>query len=106
VTGLLVGGLTASGAVLVTVLDLAPPGWPAALLSQPAAWSIPLALASSVVVSLVTPSQVPPHVARIMVRLHTPEAVDVDRRTDATARRVSGTAERRATDRTSPPAHR
>jgi cation/acetate symporter len=88
VAGLLVGGLSASCAVLATVLHLAPQGWPAALLAQPAAWSIPLALTTSVLVSLATPSTVPSHVARIMVRLHTPEAVDVDRRMmSPTARR-------------------
>jgi len=102
VAGLLVGGLSASAAVLATVLHLAPAGWPSALMAQPAAWSIPLALATSVVVSLATPSKVPPHVARIMVRLHTPETVDVDRRMAPTARRATGAAERNVTNRTSP----
>ncbi|HET8615792.1 MAG TPA: cation acetate symporter [Actinomycetales bacterium] len=106
VSGLLVGGLTASAAVLTTVLHLAPPGWPAALMAQPAAWSIPLALLTSVVVSLATPSRVPAHVARIMVRLHTPESVHVDRRVASTARRSPGTAERGVGDRTSRPGDR
>jgi cation/acetate symporter len=102
VSGLLVGGFAASAAVLATVLHLAPSGWPAALMAQPAAWSIPLGLLTSVVVSLATPSKVPPHVARIMVRLHTPESVHVDRRVASTARRAPGTAERAANDRTAP----
>ena len=106
VAGLLVGGLSASAAVLATVLHLPPAGWPSALLAQPAAWSIPLALTTSVVVSLATPSKVPPHVARIMVRLHTPEVVDVDRRVAPTARRAEATADRSGADRTSPPARR
>jgi cation/acetate symporter len=102
VVGLLVGGLSASAAVLATVLHLPPPGWPAALLAQPAAWSIPLALLTSVVVSLLTPGTVPANVARIMVRLHTPEAVEVDRRVGPTVRRVAATVDRRPRDRTSP----
>ena len=54
-------------------------GWVAALVSQPAAWTMPLAFATVVVVSLLTPGRIPRGVARSMVRLHTPETVDVDR---------------------------
>ncbi len=45
------------------------------LLGQPAAWTVPLALATMVVVSLLTRSRVPGHAGRFMVRLHTPETV-------------------------------
>ena len=48
-----------------------------AVLSQPALVTVPLAFATMVGVSLVTSR--PLHVARTMVRLHTPEAVMVDR---------------------------
>jgi cation/acetate symporter len=54
-------------------------GWGAVLLGQPAAWSVPLAFGTMVGVSLATRSRVPAHVHRFMVRLHTPEAVALDR---------------------------
>jgi len=53
-------------------------GW-AVLLAQPAAWSVPLAFAVMVVVSLLTPGSVPAHTSRLLVRLHTPEALELDR---------------------------
>jgi Na+(H+)/acetate symporter ActP len=46
---------------------------------QPAAWSVPSALATMIVVSRLTRDSVPPHSGRFMVRLHTPEAVDLQR---------------------------
>ncbi|GAA4350252.1 sodium/solute symporter [Angustibacter luteus] len=78
-TGLAVGGGLASIAVLVTMIGGTRAGWSGALLAQPAAWTVPLAFAVMVGVSLATPRTVPPHVARTMVRLHAPESVDVDR---------------------------
>ena len=77
--GLAVGGALASAAVLVTMVGGVREGWVGALLAQPAAWTVPAAFAVSVVVSLLTPRTTPAHVARTMVRLHTPEDVDVDR---------------------------
>ena len=49
------------------------------LLTRPAAWSVPLAIAVMVGVSLATRRTVPAHTPRLMVRLHTPEAVVLDR---------------------------
>jgi Na+(H+)/acetate symporter ActP len=77
--GMLVGGGCAGGAVLATLLGVAPTGWPGTLLAQPAAWTVPLAFLTMVLVSLATPRRVPRHAARTMVRLHTPEAVQLDR---------------------------
>ncbi len=72
-TGLVVGGALAVGAITAaTTLPLH--GWPAALLAQPAAWAMPIALLSMIVVSRATPHRLHPGVARIMIRLHTPEA--------------------------------
>ncbi len=72
-TGLAVGGALAVGAITAaTTLDLT--GWPDALLAQPAAWAMPLALLTMVVVSRATADRLHPGVARIMIRLHTPEA--------------------------------
>jgi cation/acetate symporter len=77
--GLIVGGVTAIGAVIVRVLSSPLHGWAGALIGQPAAWTMPLAFGAIVLVSKLTPSRVPLGTARSMVRLHTPEAVDVDR---------------------------
>lgn len=76
--GLLLGGTAASAAIVVsTLVELT--GWPAALLSQPAAWAMPLSLATMVIVSRRTQHRLPAGVDRIMIRLHTPESVGVRR---------------------------
>jgi cation/acetate symporter len=77
--GLLAGGGLASMAVIGTILGGELTGWPAALLAQPAAWTVPLAFGVMVIVSLLTQSRVPAGVARTMVRLHAPEGLDLDR---------------------------
>ena len=46
---------------------------------QPAAWSVPAALLTMVLVSRLTRDRVPAHADRFMVRLHTPEALVLDR---------------------------
>ena len=56
-----------------------PAGWAGALLAQPAAWTVPVAFVVMVVVSRLTRGRIPPHVARTMVRLHTPEILNLDR---------------------------
>jgi cation/acetate symporter len=61
------------------LLTNATTGWTAVLLGQPAAWSVPASLAAMVVVSRVTRARIPVHAGRFMVRLHTPEAVDLQR---------------------------
>ncbi|MGP3912465.1 cation acetate symporter [Nonomuraea sp. NBC_00507] len=76
--GLFVGGGLACAAVLATITG-APSGFTAALLAQPAAWTVPIAFAVMVAVSFLTPHRVPSGVARTMVRLHTPENLDLDR---------------------------
>jgi cation/acetate symporter len=75
--GLIVGGSLASTAVLLTVSGTVRGGWPATLLSQPAAWTVPVAFSVMVLVSLCTPR--PAGVGPIMVRLHAPEALDLNR---------------------------
>jgi cation/acetate symporter len=77
--GLVVGGSAAIAAVLVNVIGPPHGGWAGALVGQPAAWTMPLAFATVIGVSKLTPQRVPAGTARSMVRLHTPEAVDVDR---------------------------
>jgi len=77
--GLAVGGVGCGIAVVRTFLAPEGTGWTATLLAQPAAWTVPLAFAAMIAGSLLTPGRRPPHVTRFMVRLHTPEAVEVDR---------------------------
>jgi cation/acetate symporter len=79
VAGLLVGGLGSGIAVAWTLAASHSPGWTTALLGQPAAWSVPASFLTMVVVSRLTRSSVPAHAGRFMVRLHTPEAVDLQR---------------------------
>ncbi|GAA1780357.1 cation acetate symporter [Nostocoides veronense] len=50
-------------------------GWLAALIARPAAWTAPLAFATMVIVSHLTPSRRPPHTNRTLNRLHTPESL-------------------------------
>jgi Na+(H+)/acetate symporter ActP len=73
--GLLAGGGLATAAVTATIAGVDRGGWSGALLAQPAAWTVPLAFAVMVGVSLATPRRVAPGVARTMVRLHAPESV-------------------------------
>ncbi|MCF6474124.1 cation acetate symporter [Nonomuraea sp. MG754425] len=77
--GLFVGGGLACGAVLVTIVGGPQGGLAGALLAQPAAWTVPIAFVVMVAVSFLTPHRVPSGVARTMVRLHTPEDLDLDR---------------------------
>ncbi|WP_340539206.1 sodium/solute symporter [Nocardioides sp. GXZ039] len=79
VAGLLVGGAGSMAAVALTLADVTTRGWVDVLLAQPAAWSVPLAFATMVGGSLLTARRAPAHAHRFMVRLHTPETVDLDR---------------------------
>ncbi len=77
--GMAVGGLLCGGAVLDTLVESRHAGWAGALIAQPAAWTVPAAFVTMVVVSLLTPRRVPARVGTTMVRLHTPESVQLDR---------------------------
>ena len=77
--GLLTGGVGSGLAAILTLYTSQSDGWLDVLLTRPAAWSVPLALAVMVLVSLATRRTVPAHTPRLMVRLHTPEAVALDR---------------------------
>jgi hypothetical protein len=54
-------------------------GWFGAVLSQPALVTVPLSFGAMVVGSLLTAAWLPAHVGPTMVRLHTPEHIDLDR---------------------------
>jgi Na+(H+)/acetate symporter ActP len=75
VAGILAGGGAAMGAVLCTVLGPPVSGWPAQLIGQPAAWTVPLAFLVMVFVSLVTKRRVPADIGRTMLHLHAPESL-------------------------------
>jgi cation/acetate symporter len=79
VTGMIAGGLCAGVAPVLTIA-WGPDGWLGVLMSQPAAWSVPIGFGAMIGVSLLTRGTVPGNVSRTMVRLHTPEHIDVDRR--------------------------
>jgi Na+(H+)/acetate symporter ActP len=86
IAGLVAGGGLAAAAVLATILLGPADGWVGALLEQPAAWSMPLAFVTMVVVSRMTARAMPSGVQRIMVRLHTPESLGLDRGARLTGR--------------------
>ncbi len=75
IAGLLAGGGLATGAVLATLAGAVTSGWPAALLAQPAAWTVPVGFAVMVGGSLLTRDRVPRDVGRTMLALHAPEAL-------------------------------
>ena len=77
--GLIVGGGLSATAVLATLAGVAGSGWPAALLAQPAAWSVPTAFLVMFGVSLATRSRIPAGVGRTMLQLHAPEVLGLSR---------------------------
>jgi Na+(H+)/acetate symporter ActP len=72
VAGLVVGGATSLGAVLVT-LFVPTTGLLHTVLVQPAAWTVPLSFATMMVVSRWTPNLIPANAAVTLGRLHTPD---------------------------------
>jgi cation/acetate symporter len=79
VSGLVVGaGSTVTG-VIATITGIVSHGWPYTLASQPAAWSVPLAFAVMIGVSLATPDTIPRDVGGKMLKLHMPEALNLGR---------------------------
>lgn len=79
IAGLIGGGVCAATAPVVTLaFDME--GWAGTLMGQPAVWSVPVGFGLMIGGSLLTRSRIPATVTRTMVRLHTPERVQVDRR--------------------------
>ncbi|MGH3189365.1 MAG: cation acetate symporter [Streptosporangiaceae bacterium] len=73
--GIVVGGGSCLTAILATMSGAAHGGWGAVLLGQPAIWTVPLAFAVMIVVSLATKRSVPGNVGQVMLRMHLPEAL-------------------------------
>jgi Na+(H+)/acetate symporter ActP len=92
VAGIVTGGGLSAVAVLATLTGLVHGGWPEALLSQPAAWTVPTAFVVMVVASLLTRDAVPLDVGRTLLRLHAPEVLLDPARSDRSSR---GTTARR-----------
>jgi Na+(H+)/acetate symporter ActP len=85
--GVLVGGGACCCAIVATMLGAATRGWGAALLGQPAVWTVPLAFTVMIVTSLLTQESIPPNVEYMMLRMHLPEGLI--RRTYRTGRPYS-----------------
>jgi Na+(H+)/acetate symporter ActP len=79
IAGLLTGGLLSASAVVTTMVGATPTGWLGAVVAQPAMCTVPAAFLTMTVVSLLTQARLPAHLESTMVRLHAPEAVDLDR---------------------------
>lgn len=69
-SGLSVGAVTATGAVGWSLLSPPPISWVAVLLAQPAAWTVPLAFGTMVLVSRFT--RPPEWAEHALLRLHAP----------------------------------
>jgi Na+(H+)/acetate symporter ActP len=79
IAGMLLGGILSAGAVLLVMLGVSPSGWAGAVLAQPAMCTVPIAFATMIGGSILTRDRRPAHLASTMVRLHAPEALDLDR---------------------------
>ncbi|WP_431711487.1 cation acetate symporter [Glutamicibacter uratoxydans] len=73
IAGMLTGAISCALSLLISGLLVESSEPAAALLRQPAAWSVPLAFVVMVLVSLATSDRVPRGVERILARLHVPE---------------------------------
>lgn len=73
--GLALGGGASSGAVIASLSGAGGNGWAAVLLGVPAIWTVPLAFAVMVTVSLFTQSRLPANVMSKLLTLHLPEDV-------------------------------
>jgi len=75
ITGLILGGVSSSVAIILTMIGIGTAGWPSVLLGQPAIWSVPLAFLAMVVGSRLSPAQLPTDLESKLLQLHLPEAL-------------------------------
>jgi len=73
--GIVIGGGSCLAAIVATMLGAAASGWGAVLLGQSALWTVPLAFAVMIVVSLLTQRTIPANVGQVMLRMHLPETL-------------------------------
>jgi Na+(H+)/acetate symporter ActP len=79
IAGLAVGGSLSMSAVLATMIGIDADGVLGAILTQPAAVTVPAAFATMIGASIATRHRQPAHVAQTMVRLHAPEHLILNR---------------------------
>lgn len=106
IVGLLLGGGLSVIAVLLTILGVAPPGVLGVLTAQPAAFTVPLAFITMIVVSMATADRVPDNVARIQARLHAPERLGLappERETSRTSEPTTATSTESSTESSTGP---
>lgn len=72
IAGMLVGGVASTAAVLLALFRTLPADWQE-YASSPAAWSVPLAFGTTVLVSLATQHRRPANASLVLGRLHTPD---------------------------------
>jgi Na+(H+)/acetate symporter ActP len=77
--GILTGGTFASLAILSTMAGVVDGGWPEALLTQPAAWSVPIAFLTMIMVSKLTRTSLSTEVQGKLLAFHLPERATVGR---------------------------
>ncbi|MEM9892745.1 MAG: cation acetate symporter [Actinomycetota bacterium] len=75
VATVVIGGTTTTLAVTATIVGLVDSGWPLAILSTPAAWSVPLAFAVGIVVSMTDDEKVS-QIGHKFALMHLPERRD------------------------------
>ncbi len=79
IAGLVVGAGLATGSVGLTLFGPNLTGWTRIALAQPASWTIPIAFATMVGVSKLTPHTRPKDVPGMMLTMHAPEALGLSR---------------------------
>jgi len=77
--GLLVGAITSTSAIVLTMAGVHLGGRAGDLVAQPALVTVPLAFATMILGSRASSDQRPLHLNHTMVRLHTPEAISLNR---------------------------
>ncbi len=87
--GLIAGGGLSFVAVVPAALGVLAPPWET-LLAQPAAFTVPIAFLTMIMVSRATSERIPADVARILLRLHAPDRLGLSR--DRYAERFTVTA--------------
>ena len=75
IAGLVLGGVSSSAAIILTMVGIGRTGWPSVLLGQPAIWTVPLAFAAMVIGSRLSPQQMPADLESKLLQLHLPEAL-------------------------------
>jgi cation/acetate symporter len=90
IAGLVLGGISSSAAIILTMIGIGTTGWPSVLLGQPAIWTVPLAFIAMVVGSRLSPTQVPADLESKLLQLHLPEVLRPRTALDAPGSSITG----------------